>query len=83
MEFSDDKLYILQSLEFSVLTIARANPAMSDHVALRAYEAAFQFYRSEARGHVAKPPQMTGLDATTYDSVRAMCEFRLGRGPAP
>ena len=44
-KITDDKLDILQNLEFSVVEIWRAHPEMSDYAALRAYEAAFQTYR--------------------------------------
>lgn len=60
-----------------------ANREMSDYAALRAYETAFQFYRAELRGHVPKPHNLTGLDARAFEAVKAICEFRLGRGNAP
>lgn len=81
MKWTDDKLDILQNLEFSIVQVWRANPAMSDYTAQRAYEAAFQFYRAEMRGHPAKAPTLSGLDATAFEALREMCEFRLGRGP--
>ena len=60
---------------------------MTDHVAARAYEAAFERYRAESRGHQPKPCELAGLDRQVFDAVTAMCEFRLGRtsltdGPA-
>ena len=75
-------LDVLQNLEFAVVQIWRAHPEMTDYVALRAYEAAFQHYRSELRGATPKPNNLSGLDAETFEAVKAMCEFRLGRGPA-
>ena len=80
MKWTDDKLDILQNLEFSVVNVWRAHPEMLDYSALRAYEAAFQIYRAELRGHTPKPPGLTGLDATVFASLHDMCEFRLGRG---
>ena len=56
---------------------------MSDYVALRAYEAAFQLYRAELRGHTPKPHGLTGLDAEAFEGVKAMCEWRLGRRDDP
>ena len=69
----------LQNLEFAVVEIYRKHREMSDHVAARAYEAAFERYRAEARGHEPKPCALTGLDREVFDAVVAMCEFRLGR----
>jgi hypothetical protein len=83
VKWADDNLDLLQNMELSVVEIWRAHPEMSDHVALRAYEAAFQFYRAEPRGHTPKPHALTGLDAATFDAVRAMCDFRLARGHCP
>jgi hypothetical protein len=83
MKLTDDKLDILQNLEFSVAEVWRANPTMSDYAALSAYETAFQTYRAEMRGHVPKPHTLSGLDAAAFEAVRSMCEFRLGRGPLP
>jgi hypothetical protein len=80
---TEDKLDILQNLEFSVAEVWRGDPAMSDYSALRAFEAAFQLYRAELRSHAPKPVSLTGLDKEAFQAVKAMCEFRLGRGTCP
>ena len=54
---------------------------MTDHVASRAYEAAYELYRAEGRGREGKPCPLTGLDLEAFEAVKAICEFRLGRGP--
>ena len=64
-----------------MVEIWRAHPEISDYTALRAYEAAFQTYRAESRGHTSKPAGLTGIDAEAFEAVKAMCEFRLGRKP--
>lgn len=79
----DENLDVLQNLEFAVVEIWRAHPEMTDYCAESAYEAAFQYYRAEARGQTPKPTALSGLDATVFESIKAMCEFRLGRGPKP
>ena len=83
MKWSDENLDVLQNLEFSVAQVWRAHPEMTDYAALRAYEAAFKFYRDQSRGHVTKPPTLTGLDAEVFEAVNAMCEVRLGRRAGP
>jgi hypothetical protein len=80
MKPSDDKIDILQNLEFSIVEVWRAHPEMTDYTALRAYEAAFRFYRAEERGQAAKAPDLSGLDAAAFEAVKGVCEFRLGRG---
>ena len=87
MKWGEGNLDILQNLEFAVIEVWRSHREMTDHVAARAYEAAFERYRAEARGHQPKACELTGLDRTVFDAVTAMCEFRLGRttltdGPA-
>jgi hypothetical protein len=77
MKIDDDNIDILQNLEFSVVQIWRAHPEMTDYTALRAYDAAFQIYRAELRGHIPKPPGLSGLDAEVFEAVKEMCEFRL------
>jgi hypothetical protein len=83
MKWTDDKLDVLQNLEFSVVEVWRAHPEMSDYSALRAYEAAFQAYRAELRSHVPKPVNLSGLDATAFEALQDMCEFRLARKQRP
>ncbi len=83
MKWTNDKMDVLQNLEFAVVEVWRAHPEMTDYVAGRAYEAVFQLYRSELRGHQPKPASSTGLDAITFESLKAMCEFRLGRASCP
>jgi hypothetical protein len=83
MNIPNDKLDLLQNLEFSVVTVWRAHPELTDYAALRAYEAVRQLYRAELRGHVPKPHGLTGLEATAFDALKTMCEFRLGRGTLP
>ncbi len=83
MKWDDRNLDILQNLEFAVVEVWRGHPDITDYVAQRAYEAAFELYRAEARGHPPKPPQLTGLDRTVFDALTAICEFRLGRRAAP
>ena len=79
----DENLDVLQNLEFAIVEVWRAHPEMTDYSAQRAYEAARQLYRAEQRGNPPKPPALTGLDATAFEALRAMCEFRLGRNPGP
>jgi hypothetical protein len=83
MKWTDDKLDILQNLEFSVVELWHSHEEMTDYTAQRAYEAAYQWYRAELRGQTPKPHSLTGLDATAFDSLKQMCEFRLGRIPCP
>lgn len=79
----EENIDVLQNLEFVVVRLWRRHPEMSDHVALRAYEATRERYRAEARGHSPKPCALTGLDREAYDELCAVCEFRRGGKPLP
>ena len=83
MKFAEENLDILQNLEFSIVSVWRAHPEMTDYTAQRAYEAARQYYRAEQRGNPPKSPALTGLDATAFEALQAMCEVRLGHAPGP
>jgi dipeptidase len=58
MKFAEENLDVLQNLEFSIVTVWRTHPEMTDYTAQRAYEAARQFYRAEQRGN---PPEKRKL----------------------
>jgi hypothetical protein len=75
----EGNLDVLQNLEFAAVEVWRRRPEITDHVVLRAYEAAHQQYRAEARGQTPRPCQLAGLDREVFDAVAEMCEFRLGR----
>ena len=83
MNSEPKNLDVLQNLEFAVIEVWRAHREMTDHVAARGYEAAFEHYRAESRGHPPKPCELAGLDREVFDAVTAMCEFRLGRTSPP
>jgi hypothetical protein len=76
----EENLDILQNLESAVVNIWRRHREMSDYTAARAYEAVFELYRAEARGHQPKPCSLTGLDLEVFDALKIICEYRLGRG---
>ncbi|MGH7944960.1 MAG: hypothetical protein ACREH8_24085 [Opitutaceae bacterium] len=80
MSVPEEYEHVLRDLERSVIETWRKNPGMTDHVALRAYEAAYAHYRAEQRGHPAKPHGLTGIDGATFDALGAACERWLGRG---
>ena len=83
MSSEPKNLETLQSLEIAVVKIWREHREMSDHVAARAYEAAFERYRAEARGHQPKPCTFSGLDREIFEAVQQICEHRLGRAVLP
>lgn len=74
---------VLQNLEFAVVKVWESHREMSDHVAARAYEAAFERYRAESRGQQPKACTLAGIDREVFDEVVQICEWRLGRSSGP
>ena len=83
MNSKEENLDILQNLEFAIVEVWRAHPEMTDYTAQRAYEAARRFYRAEQRRVPPQPLALTGLDASAFEALKQICEFRLGRAPGP
>ncbi len=83
MNWKPEDLPALHLLEYSIMGVWRKHPAMTDHVADRAYEAAFQHYRALARGHVPKPHGFIGLDLEAIDAVLAACSTLATSGAPP
>jgi hypothetical protein len=70
---------VLQNIEFGIISVYHGHPEMTDWEALAAIEALLRKYRAEARGRQARLPSLDPLADEIYNSVQAMCEWRLGR----
>ena len=70
---------VLQNIEFGIMRVYRENFEMTDWDALTAVERLIRDYQAEAKGRQSKPPSLPSLPQQAYDSVRVMCELRLGR----
>lgn|GEM_PF-770079 len=77
--WKDDYLDVLQCLETAVITVWRSHPEMTDHAVARAYEAAFEFYRAQARNQVPKTVTLQGIDSTIFQALSLACETRIGK----
>jgi hypothetical protein len=70
---------VLQNIEFALAQVYRAHPEMTDFEALDAVQALVRTYQSETRRQLAPPLKLKPLAQESYDSVKAACEWRLGR----
>ena len=66
-----------------MVALWRKHPDMTDYVAGRAYQGAFEIYRALNRGHQPKAPTARGVDAEALEAIRSVCERLLANGPAP
>ena len=77
----DDYQDVLQNIEAAVVVVWKQNPAMSNYVAMAAYDAAIKYYRALADQQTPKPVNLAGLDAKVFEVVKETCEWRTGRSP--
>ena len=78
MRIEEDRLDVMQNLEFAVARAYQRHPEMTDYVVLRTYEALLQAYAAEVTGRTPKPASAEGLEAELLEQVKQMCEWRLG-----
>jgi len=77
--FEEEYQDVLQNIEFGIVRVYQQHPEMVDWDALRAIESLIQVYSAEAQGKRAAPRVLAGLSSQVAESVKAMCEWRLGR----
>jgi hypothetical protein len=81
MEESFEEKYqsVLQNMEFALAQVYRAAPKMADYAALYAVESLIKFYNAEQQGRTVALPQFQPHEQEAFDSLKAICEWRLGR----
>jgi len=78
--FEDQYLDVLHNIESGILMVYRTQPELADFDVENALNALIRQYNAEMKGRSASPAQLNPLAQAVYDSVRIMCEWRLGRG---
>jgi hypothetical protein len=79
MEFEEQYEDVLQNLEFGLTKTYDNDPKMNDHAALFVVEQLIKHYNAEGQGRTLNPSALQPHEQMAYDSVKALCEFRLGR----
>ena len=77
--FEDKYLDVLQNIEFGIVRIYQERPELTDWDSLDAIEALIRGYTAEVRGRSRPNIRLSDLPQLVFDSVEAMCEWRLGR----
>src|SRR5208283_4347303 len=83
MRVEDEHLDVLQNIEFAIVTEFRKDGAILDLNVLDAVNALVRHYEAEIEGRKPSEPRLSDLSRRIFVSVRAMCEWRLGRAPGP
>jgi hypothetical protein len=78
-KFEEKYLDVLQNIEFGIVNVYRQQPELTDWDAMDAVEALLRHYTAEARNRTPPTARLSELSQPVFDSLKAMCEWRLGR----
>lgn len=78
-KFEDKYLDVLHNIETALVHAYDEHKEMTDWETRDAVKALLRTYKAEARGRAAPSLQLKPLVQEAYDSVKIMCDWRLGR----
>ncbi|MGH9840272.1 MAG: hypothetical protein ACREEM_15930 [Blastocatellia bacterium] len=78
-KFEEQYLDVLQNIEFGLVQAYRDNPNLVDTGTMYALDTLIKVYNGELQGREVALPPFKPEEQAAYDSVRGMCEWRLGR----
>jgi hypothetical protein len=78
-KFEEKYLDVLQNIEFGIVNVYRQHHELTNWDAMDAVEALIRHYTAEARNRTPPTVSLSELSQLVFDSVKAMCEWRLGR----
>jgi len=76
-------LDVLQNLEFGIVLVYRADRKLLDFDVLEAVDGLVRIYAAEERGYTPPTLKLSERAQRVFDSVKSMCEWRLGREKFP
>src|SRR5271154_6719232 len=83
MKVEEQYLDVLQSIEFGIMRVFRADPSILDLDAKDGVAALIRHYRAEQEQRTAPDTRLGGQAQRVFDSVLPICEWRMGRsGPS-
>ncbi|MHB8625028.1 MAG: hypothetical protein ACYDBJ_07340 [Aggregatilineales bacterium] len=80
--FEDRYEDVLQNIEFAIVSVYRQYPELSDANVDRVIEGLIRIYTAEVNQRPVPALKLNELDQSVFASVRAICEWRLGRSDA-
>src|SRR5450759_1764065 len=83
MRVEDEYLDVLQNLEWAIVYEFRQDRSILDLDARAAANALVRHYEAESESRSAAGAPLSERARRIFDAVRPMCEWRLGRAPAP
>ena len=79
-QFEEEYRDVLQNIEGVLIPVYDEQPKMTDYSAIYAVETLIKVYSAELQGRTAAIPQFQTHEKEAYTHVKAICDWRLGRG---
>jgi hypothetical protein len=79
-QFEERYRDVLQNIEGILMPIYDQHPKMTDYGAIYVMETLIKVFNAELQGRTAAIPQFQPYEQEAFDSVRAICYWRMGRG---
>ena len=79
MSFEEEYQDVLQNIEFAIVNIYRQHSGLLDYDVETVLTALIQTYQAEQSQRQMDSPTLTELRQKLYETVKLMCEWRLGR----
>jgi hypothetical protein len=71
---------VLQNIEGVLIPVYHQHPKMTDYGAIYVIETLIKVFNAESQGRTAAIPQFQPHEQEAFDSVKTVCEWRMGRG---
>ncbi|MGE5377458.1 MAG: hypothetical protein ACM3XO_20560 [Bacteroidota bacterium] len=75
----EEYLDVLQNIEFAIVSVYRSEQALSDYDVNKILNVLISGYQAELSRRDFSKPNLSTLQEQLYESVKDMCEWRLGR----
>jgi hypothetical protein len=82
-KFGEEHLDVLQNIEAGIVQVYRADRSLLDVDVKDALDALVRLYRAEEEGRTPPATRLGARAGRIFASVQPVCEWRLGRSPAP
>ncbi len=79
MNIEDEYQDVLQNIEFAIINIYHRHPNLLDYDVETVLSALLRYYKAEQRNRQPPTIPLTELRQELYDSIKGMCDWRLGR----
>jgi hypothetical protein len=81
-DFADQYLDVLKNLEHVIIDYYRENPALSDAIVGRVFEALVRLYKAELTGHTPPKITLSGTDLILHQRLKTLIEVYLQKEQA-